>query len=411
MRKDYLEPGLLRIFALYFIARLAVYAASAAVYFLRFPFPPKPQLIPYVILFVVDIIFMFVFFLWPAFRRWLGRAYLPLALVVASAIPLVETRYLYGLYSDLPGIRLWLGFPFLLVPLILVAWQYEFRDVIAFCLGTALFELMFPPLTNGLPPQDWLMQLQMVLPRTVFFALVGYIVSNLEMVRRRQDQELTEVSRRLVRYAATQEQLTVSQERNRLARELHDTLAHTLSGLTVQLDAVTTLWATQPDRAHAMLDRALEATRSGLEETRRALRDLRASPLEDLGLAQAMRSLSHSVASRNGLALELDIADDLGDLTPELEQCYYRVSQEALENVAKHADAQQVILSLRRDEHGLTLEVADDGRGFATEYVASEYQFGLRGMRERAEMVGAELQVESKQGEGTVVRLYKGVAG
>jgi signal transduction histidine kinase len=244
--------------------------------------------------------------------------------------------------------------------------------------------------------------------RSILSIFVGYIVSNLVVEQRKQRQELAEANRKLVRYVSTLEQLAVSRERNRLARELHDTLAHALSGLAVQLDAIAALWDPIPSRASAMLERALSITRIGLDETRRALQALRATPLEDLGLALAIRNLAENVAARGALSLDLDLPEQINDLAPEVEQCYYRVAQEALENVIMHANAQRVSVSLRQAEGRLTLEVSDDGLGIAGEATGSEGRLGIKGMRERAELIGGTLEVESRSGQGTTIRLQSG---
>ncbi|MFN2156637.1 MAG: sensor histidine kinase, partial [Anaerolineae bacterium] len=189
---------------------------------------------------------------------------------------------------------------------------------------------------------------------------------------------------------------------------LHDTLAHALSGLAVQLDAIAALWDPMPPRARLMLERALAITRTGLDETRRALQSLRATPLEDMGLSLAVQELAESTTARAGLELRIKLPGPLGNLTPEVEQCFYRVAQEALENVIRHANATIVGVSLYRRDGQLTLEIEDDGMGFSAEADRERDQLGIRGMRERAELIGADLQVRSLEGEGTVVRLTYG---
>src|SRR5439155_24600069 len=121
-------------------------------------------------------------------------------------------------------------------------------------------------------------------------------------------------------HAGTLESLAVSRERNRMARELHDTLAHTLSGLSVQLETVEAYWDVEPRTAHAMLDRALEATRDGLQETRRALKALRASPLDDLGLSLAIQRMAESAVARADIHLDLAIPKQVPPLSPDVEQ-------------------------------------------------------------------------------------------
>jgi len=228
------------------------------------------------------------------------------------------------------------------------------------------------------------------------------------LIKRQREHRaaLAEANRKLVQYAATTEQLASSQERNRLARELHDTLAHSLSGATVQLEAVQALWDFQPHEARQMLDQALEVTQNGLTEARRALQSLRASPLDDLGLSLAVSDMAKSTAARANLHLELDMQNHIENLPPEVEQCIYRVAQEALTNVARHADAKSLHVALRQDSGALTLTIADDGRGFDLAAALSRgAHYGLQGLRERAEMVGAALDVESALRTGTTVKL------
>jgi signal transduction histidine kinase len=212
----------------------------------------------------------------------------------------------------------------------------------------------------------------------------------------------------LVNYAATLEELTVSRERNRMARELHDTLAHTLSGVAVQLETAKAYWDVDPPAARSLLDKSLDTTRAGLVETRRALKALRASPLDDLGLAQALRQLAVETAARANLALQVAVPDQVAVLSPPAEQCLYRVAQEAVANVAQHAQARTLTVRLTAgssSESPTVLLVQDDGIGFDADTAAPAGHFGLAGIRERARLVGGELAVTSRQGQGTQVRL------
>jgi signal transduction histidine kinase len=154
-----------------------------------------------------------------------------------------------------------------------------------------------------------------------------------------------------------------------------------------------------------MLEHALATTRSGLSETRRAFQDLRATPLEDLGLALAIRDMAENAAARGALSLQLSIPGQIANLPPEVKQTYYRVAQEALENVIQHANAQQVSVSLKKRNRQLMLEISDDGCGFIAESSPQDDQFGIKGMRERAELIGGRLEIESGEGKGTTIRL------
>jgi signal transduction histidine kinase len=190
-----------------------------------------------------------------------------------------------------------------------------------------------------------------------------------------------------------------------VARELHDTLAHTLSGLSVQLEAVKAYWNVDPQKARSTLEGSLQAAHSGLGETRRALEALRASPLDDLGLSLAVRTMVEDAAARANLALDLSIADKLPSLSPDVEQCIYRVGQEAVTNVTRHAKARTLTVNLESTREKVTLTVHDDGVGFDVQKQQKANGYGLKGMQERAQLAGGELTVTSKPDEGTTVKL------
>lgn len=346
----------------------------------------------------------------PWWRPRLGRFYLPSFLVISS-IYLVLDKYLtlawlvppaqQELIVQLLTLRLWIT---ILLVALLVAWQYSRGRVLftslALCLADGVLSLPF------LKPGTLFFSLALIIifTRLVFVASVALGVHWLVNRQRQQRAALIEANRKLAQYAAATEQLAVSQERNRLARELHDTLAHSLSGLTVQLQAVEALWEANPGEARQILDQARRSAQSGLTEARRSLQALRASPLEDLGLALAVRELARSAAARASLRLDLDVQNHLQNLAPEVEQCIYRVAQEALTNVTRHADAKSLRVALRFESGALTLTIADDGRGFDPAAVNGA-RYGLQGLRERAEMVGAVLHVTSSIPEGTLIRL------
>ena len=359
---------------------------------------------------LIEAFFLLVYLTWPLPRRRLGRWYLPIGIAVAAVAPILEMRYIFSVYSVSEALDFWLIFPFLTVPLIITAWQYTFDEVLLYCVGTTLLEPAVAALMATARHTSPWFDGGMLVIRMAFMIGIGYIVSYLVTQQRRQRQELAEANRKLVRYAATQEQLATVRERNRLARELHDTLAHTLSALTVQLDALTAVWGPKPPRAQRILTHALTTARSGLDETRRALQDLRSAPLDDLGLVLVIRNVAESAAERGGLTLSLDLPDDLGDLPAPVENTFYRVAQEALENAVTHAAAQAVSVALRLEHARLTLTVADDGRGFEPSATGEE-RFGMRGMRERAADIGAVLDVVSGATQGTVVNLAYGVTG
>ena len=190
-----------------------------------------------------------------------------------------------------------------------------------------------------------------------------------------------------------------------MARELHDTLAHTLSGLAVQLETTKAYWDVDRVLARSSLESSIATAHSGLEETRRALRALRASPLDDLGLTAAVRTLAENAASRANLALDLSTDDEIPVLSPDVEQAIYRIAQEAVANVVAHAQAKRLTVRLSLAEGKVRLVVSDDGSGFDVDRSNKPSQFGLTGMKERAQLIGGDLNVLSKPGHGTTVEL------
>jgi two-component system sensor histidine kinase UhpB len=188
-------------------------------------------------------------------------------------------------------------------------------------------------------------------------------------------------------------------ERRRVARELHDEVGQTLTAMLLQVEGLATA---VPDSAQAQLDELRETARTGAEEVRRIAQRLRPEALEELGLQAAMLALLDGVAAQARLRTHHQIERDL-PLNPEDELVVYRVAQEALTNVVRHAQARNVSLSLSADDGAVVLRIGDDGRGIAPELLDSSY--GIRGMRERALLIGATLDVRSRLGEGTTVEL------
>jgi signal transduction histidine kinase len=223
-------------------------------------------------------------------------------------------------------------------------------------------------------------------------------------IQRAQRRELIRANLRLSQHAETLEQLTLSRERNRLARELHDTLAHTLSGQAVNLEAIKLTLEPDQTEVAGMLDQALVTTRDGLTEVRRAIKDLRSQPLEDLGLAEAIRNLALEASARADFILSLEIADRLPRLDLEVEHAIYRIAQEAFANITQHAHARRVTLRLAMEKGVVCLAISDDGDGFDRHQIDFESRHGLLGIKERATMVNGKLEVDSQPGRGTRVQ-------
>lgn len=346
---------------------------------------------------------------WSWIQEWLGRAFIPVIIAIITIVPILATWAIVKFFPPSPMLdprgSIQMMLPFLIVAFLLVAWQYKWFHMLVIILGITGLNMgiiwSFPP--PG--PAPFRGALHVTLTQAVVYLAVGFAISYLMNRLRNQQQYLEAANIRLTHYTSTLEQLATSKERNRLARELHDTLAHTLSGLAVQLETVKAYWEVDQQTARSILDKSLATAHSGLEETRRALKALRASPLDDLGLALSLKTMVEDAAARANLALDLSITDTMPVLSPDVEQCVYRVAQEAVMNVVNHAQAEHLAVNLEFVEGKLMLTLRDDGVGFNMGKGNKTSHLGLVGMRERAELVGGELQIISKPGEGTTIQL------
>ena len=297
----------------------------------------------------------------------------------------------------------WDAIFFLIIPVVFIAWQYSMREVIIFSLVITVAENL-PPLIQGNTEEIIFTLINFLgsLARAGIFIIVGWIENRLVTLLRVQKDDLIQANRKLRKYALSAEKLAQTQERNRLARELHDTLAHTLSSTAVQLEAAKALFDLKPEQSKEMLSQTLKNTKNGLVETRRALVDLRSSELESFGLSQAIRNMANSAAQRGGFSVNFSMDKDLDMLPEDITHCLYRTAQESLENILRHATASIVSISLLPDANTITLTIRDDGTGFDVSDIRKDH-FGIRGMRERVEMLGGRLTIKSQSGSGTQV--------
>jgi signal transduction histidine kinase len=195
----------------------------------------------------------------------------------------------------------------------------------------------------------------------------------------------------------------VHDERERLAREIHDTLAQGLIGIITQLQAAEQTGAEGERRRH--LGTAARLARESLSEARRSVRALRPEPLADAALPDALADVVARWSQDTGVPAELASTGTARPIHPELEVSLLRTAQEALANVAKHADANRVRLTLSYMEDVVSLDIRDDGRGFApdAEQPRDGGGFGLTAMRQRLRRVAGTLAIESEPGAGTAV--------
>ena len=238
------------------------------------------------------------------------------------------------------------------------------------------------------------------------FIILFMIVLNQQFAERDKAQELAEnlesANAQLAANAAMIESLTLQNERQRMARELHDTLAQGVAGLVLQLEAVKAhLAASRTDRASAIVDQALTRARGTLAESRAAIDNLRSAPAN---LVESVREKADRFSQGTGIPCELELSVHENGLSNEVADHVLNILSEALTNITRHAQAAHVHIkcTVRRDQ--LELDVRDDGRGFAVNAQMGAGHYGLLGMRERARLTGGTLNIESELQKGTTVR-------
>jgi two-component system, NarL family, sensor kinase len=193
--------------------------------------------------------------------------------------------------------------------------------------------------------------------------------------------------------------LARADERTRLAREIHDTLAQGLTAIALQIETAVRDVGRDPERVRQRLETALATARESLDEARRSVTNLRAGALAGKPLAQALASLVREFTSESGIRVTLESRGTCALALP-VEAELYRIAEQALTNVKQHARAKGVRLALRCSARKTTLIIEDDGVGFDPRHISAE-RHGIEGMRERAVVAGGTLRITSKRGRGT----------
>lgn len=208
------------------------------------------------------------------------------------------------------------------------------------------------------------------------------------------------------RLFARSAQVSIVEERNRLAREIHDTLAQGLTGVSLQLESADALLEANddPERVRKAVRQALTLTRANLEEARRSVLDLRAAPLEGRTLMKALEALAREVSARGKTKVRFEAIGDDRPLPVRIEAGLYRIAQEALANISQHANARQARLRLEITSEQILLLIEDDGQGFEPAQTPKD-RYGLIGMNERARLLGGTLCLESSPGTGACLEV------
>jgi signal transduction histidine kinase len=214
-----------------------------------------------------------------------------------------------------------------------------------------------------------------------------------------------QAERHLRREAAQRiKQEAVLEERSRMAREFHDTVAQKLAGIVLQLEAGEDFLDGTNPAARKCIRQAISLAREGLAEAREAVWNLRPEALHGSNLPGAIARLAKDLTERTPIRVAFAFGGSVRGVPSNIEKDVLRISQEALSNVVKHAQAHTVNVNLTLSEEQLRLEVEDDGRGFATGYQPADARFGLTSMRERAKALGGSCQIYSEPGQGTKVQ-------
>ena len=326
---------------------------------------------------------------WPN-EGWQIALGLTLLVVITEAVSLLS---LIGLQWD------WLMF------LVTVALSFALRPL-RVAIGAGIFLYVMAGANLGwLEKWNWSSidpSLLSLLPAFAFVAVFSLIVQVLQNQRNRAERllsqleeskaELEQAHRRLQSYADEVEELAVVRERTRLAREIHDTLGHYLSILTIQLETIAKLQERDPERASVEIAEARRVAAQSMQEVRNAVAALRPTSIATLGLAEALAQLGKEFElSSPDTALALGLETELPALSPDIAVALYRAAQEALTNIRKHARASKVLLRLRYEEGALELLAQDNGRGPVPPHATLEGGFGLVGLRERVELLGGQL--------------------
>jgi len=400
-----------------FIFRLFTFAFSAVVFAIHWssvePSPGRLESstifdLPLLAITVATFLFLFL----PRLEKRVGRLYLPAALAMSILLFSLESGVAYlspgsHVLVQLPSGQtlsfFWASTEVILltlVPCVLGGAAYGMRGAIKTATLATLLHLATGIIVwlSGEALRGFLAFFPLRVGVLYTFPLItGYLADTW----RREHEALQKANRQLRGYAATVEHLATSRERVRLAREMHDTLAHSLSALVVQLEAVNALQETDPAAIGVQLGKIRRQARVGLDETRRAIQDLRTAPVEELGLRGAIEQLVQRFARRSGIQSKWEVEGEPVPLLPVQANALYRIVEEALDNVERHAEADRLTVSLNYAD-GVTLSVQDNGQGFDPGDI-EEDRYGLLGIRERAALVDAQVAVDSTPNEGTIL--------
>lgn len=300
-----------------------------------------------------------------------------------------------GLYPQIPGISML----YLLVVVALASTRGLYAAILASGISVVAFDFFFvsPPFAFAFVKLKDLLTLGVLLATAV---ITGQLTSKLRFTAEQAQQREREM-RRLYQQA---QELAALQERQRLARELHDSVSQALYGISLGAHtAREALESSDQEQERYSLEYVIALAEAGLAEMRALIFELRPESLATEGLVAALQKQVAVLQARYHLTVEADLGEE-GALSLEQKEPVYRIAQEALHNIVKHAHARTVLLRLAHQEHKLLLEIGDDGRGFDPTG-AFPGHLGLASMQERAKQLGGILTIESAPGQGTRIQM------
>ena len=327
----------------------------------------------------------------PHWRRYVNDSLLALGggVLVTSLIAAGH------LYPRIPTISL----VYLLVVVALASTRGLYAASLASLLAVLAFDyFLVPPLYTFV-----VSKFEDLLTLSVFLA-TAVITSQLASAQRRSAEEARGRERETRLLYEQAQELAALQERQRLARELHDSVSQALYGISLWAHTVReALESSEPEQAEAAIEDVLTLAEAGLAEMHALIFELRPESLETEGLVAALTKQVEALRARYKLTVEANLVDE-PDLSLEKKEALYRIAQEALHNIVKHARASNVVLRLARQEREVFLEVCDNGKGFDPTGPFPGH-LGVRSMRERVTKIGGTLTIESAPGQGTCIHV------
>ena len=235
--------------------------------------------------------------------------------------------------------------------------------------------------------------------------------SALQTLNAELDQRVAARTREIERLADQARYAAVVRERLKIARDLHDTLAHSMMAMLAEIRLLKRLWAANPGALAEELTHAEQTAHQGLKEARAAITQMRFNPVRDAGLAAALGDFLKLFVERSGIPVDYTSDAQAGGFADERAETLFRIAEEALRNVERHAGATRVTVSLHMSSggHELILTIADDGVGFDAQAAQSGH-YGLAGLREQAQLIGAVLAIRSAAQQGTTISVALAVA-